>query len=105
MNHHFPLQFAAKSDVGLMRPHNEDSIAVNLNFGLMILADGMGGYNAGEVASTMAITTIEDTFKKKLAVFDAETCEDSTSLMKQMLVEAIENANLRILTAALNTAE
>jgi protein phosphatase len=43
---------------GLVRPHNEDSLSWDLDLGLYIVADGMGGHNAGEVASQMAVETI-----------------------------------------------
>jgi PPM family protein phosphatase len=38
------------SDVGMHRDHNEDAVASDMSIGLMVLADGMGGYKAGEVA-------------------------------------------------------
>src|SRR5258705_13140985 len=46
------------SDVGRVREHNEDTIGVDTDIGLLVLADGMGGYNAGEVASGLAVKTI-----------------------------------------------
>jgi len=46
------------SDTGRRRPHNEDSTLSDPNMGLVILADGMGGYKAGEVASALAVTDI-----------------------------------------------
>ncbi len=46
------------SDVGRKRPHNEDSTISDSGHGLVILADGMGGYKAGEVASALAVMTI-----------------------------------------------
>jgi serine/threonine protein phosphatase PrpC len=49
---------SVKSDKGLKRPHNEDSFATDAALGLYIVCDGMGGGNAGEVASRMAIDTI-----------------------------------------------
>ena len=48
------------TDVGLNREHNEDSIGWDTEMGLVLLADGMGGHNAGEVASELAVTTIRD---------------------------------------------
>ena len=45
------LRFVGLSDTGKVREHNEDTIAVAPDIGLLVLADGMGGYNAGEVAS------------------------------------------------------
>src|SRR5579872_2040800 len=47
--------FAALTDPGRVRANNEDTIAFDAALGLVLLADGMGGYNGGEVASGMAI--------------------------------------------------
>src|SRR5256714_15612344 len=52
------LEVASCTDPGMVRSHNEDSIASDGDQGLVVLADGMGGYNAGEVASCMATTVI-----------------------------------------------
>jgi len=52
------LEIVAETDPGMVRSHNEDSVASDLARGLVVLADGMGGYNAGEVASGMATTVI-----------------------------------------------
>ena len=52
------LEIASCTDPGMVRSHNEDSIASDAANGLVVLADGMGGYNAGEVASGMATTVI-----------------------------------------------
>jgi protein phosphatase len=50
------LEIVSRTDSGKVREHNEDVVFVNPNRGLVILADGMGGYNAGEVASGIAIS-------------------------------------------------
>src|SRR5258708_24471391 len=52
------LEMAKATHTGMVRSHNEDSIAVDAEIGLAVLADGMGGYNAGEVASGIATALI-----------------------------------------------
>lgn len=49
---------------GTVRPHNEDAILTDLDLGLFVVADGMGGVNAGEVASRMAVDTIHGFFER-----------------------------------------
>jgi len=58
MNLEQALQIVSESDVGLVRSRNEDSVAIDGSRGLVVLADGMGGHNAGEIASGMATTMI-----------------------------------------------
>ena len=50
--------FSAQTDQGRVRGNNEDAVIVDPSLGLAILADGMGGYNAGEVASNMAVSLV-----------------------------------------------
>ena len=52
------LEIVVHTDPGLVRGQNEDSVFGDASQGLAILADGMGGYNAGEVASSMATTLL-----------------------------------------------
>ncbi|MES3022227.1 MAG: Stp1/IreP family PP2C-type Ser/Thr phosphatase [Pseudomonadota bacterium] len=58
MNQRTPLDIASLSDPGMLRSHNEDMLATDAGGAFVILADGMGGYNAGEVASEMAVTEL-----------------------------------------------
>lgn len=76
------------SDVGCVRTNNEDSFLVDPGLGLYIVADGMGGAEAGEVASQLAVQSVHS-FLKSTSIRDADT-----------LVRAIQHANRRILDAA-----
>ncbi|MEW5889657.1 MAG: Stp1/IreP family PP2C-type Ser/Thr phosphatase [Pseudomonadota bacterium] len=58
------LQIVSRSDAGMMRSHNEDAVYVSPACGLAILADGMGGYNAGEVAAGMATALLGSELEK-----------------------------------------
>lgn len=59
MNHlEHALRIARHTDTGQLRTRNEDAIASDASIGLAVLADGMGGYNAGDVASQMAVLTV-----------------------------------------------
>jgi protein phosphatase len=69
------LEIVSCTDPGMVRSHNEDSIASDATSGLVVLADGMGGYNAGEVASGIATTVITTELKKlfaKVRPFDVD---------------------------------
>lgn len=50
------LEIVSQTNPGMVRSHNEDSVACEAACGLVVLADGMGGYNAGEVASGIAVS-------------------------------------------------
>ena len=54
------IELAEFTDTGRVRDHNEDAIGSNPDIGLMVLADGMGGYNAGEVASGIAVQIVTE---------------------------------------------
>jgi PPM family protein phosphatase len=92
-------EYAGKSDVGRTRAHNEDSIAIDEKLQLVALADGMGGYQAGEVASKIAIDVVINEIteskltEKDIARIDPET---GTSIAMRRLRSAIEKANNRI---------
>ncbi|MBX9847679.1 MAG: Stp1/IreP family PP2C-type Ser/Thr phosphatase [Rhodocyclaceae bacterium] len=61
------LDIAMHSDSGMVRPHNEDSVYADPASGVVILADGMGGYNAGEVASGMATALLGNMLEEAFA--------------------------------------
>jgi protein phosphatase len=60
MSDKVPLDVTSLSHPGMVRTHNEDSVFVDADAGLAVLADGMGGYNAGEVASGIAVNVISN---------------------------------------------
>ena len=62
------LEIVSLTDPGKVRSHNEDNITTDNEAGFVILADGMGGYNAGEVASGIAVTMLADGLKTTLSV-------------------------------------
>jgi len=88
------------SDVGLVRGHNEDKIAWDENLGLVLLADGMGGHNAGEVASELAVNCVIDSLRGIL-ISDIEDTVDREAAV----VEAIQHANNEIVQVALERQE
>ena len=59
---HTPQSYAARTDVGNVREHNEDSFLVKSP--LFVVADGMGGHEAGEIASKIAVQTMESRIPK-----------------------------------------
>lgn len=79
---------AALTDVGLKREINQDSILVDYELGLFIVADGMGGHRGGEVASALAVETLQDFLKRHWGELKKSP--------KRILVEAYREASARI---------
>ena len=93
--------FAALTDPGRVRANNEDTIAFDdASLGLVLLADGMGGYNGGEVASGMAIALLQASFGRWLA---ARRAGDQHAAVRRALQAGIDEANAAILEAGLRT--
>lgn len=59
------IRFFAATDVGKVRDHNEDNFLVDKKLALFVVADGMGGHAAGEVASAIAVRTLHEEIKKE----------------------------------------
>ncbi len=60
------LDIAGRTDPGVVRKNNEDNLAIDEDLGLLVVADGMGGHNAGEVASELATSTILEFAQKMI---------------------------------------
>ena len=71
------FDMVSATDVGRVRSHNEDSIAADPDIGVATLADGMGGYNAGEVASGIAVAMIPAEMRKLRAELLLDQMSDS----------------------------
>lgn len=99
------LEFASLSDTGLVRAHNEDAIETSQELGLAILADGMGGYNAGEVASRMCVELIAKHLKQKQQSAWIPLLSRQTMVASRWITDAIAYANDRVLEAAHEHAE
>ena len=95
------LDFVLKSHPGRVRPLNEDAIGADPRVGLFVLADGLGGYNAGEVASTMAVSMLLATLSDRLG--DANAAERPFDPGAE-LREALIGMNSSIYRAALNSS-
>ena len=91
------LEYFHAVDTGRARSNNEDSVAVDEANALVVLADGMGGYNAGEVASGMATTFIRNELGRWLA--DAEQRASDLEVRRAMDI-CVDNANRAIFNAA-----
>jgi len=101
------LIFVGQTDTGRVREHNEDTIASDVDVGLLVLADGMGGYNAGEVASGIAVKTITNLVREGLAREDLGSLDRATGLTRPSIVlrDAITRANKIIYQTARSQAE
>ncbi len=92
------------TDPGIMRDHNEDALVLRRENGLAVLADGMGGHQAGEVASAMAVDIIERSIGSALDGLAAQRPPERRAI-KAMVTEAIQQANAAIHGQASSRAE
>lgn len=89
--------YCAQTDPGLTRSNNEDFFLFDENAGFAVLADGMGGYSAGEVASSMAVTSIAKALTSYLSRSVSFSHADD---LCRLLARSVDKANQEILQAA-----
>ena len=96
------LEFAALADVGKTRDHNEDAVAIRPELGLAVVADGMGGYNSGEVASAIAVDTVVEEVTRSVPELVPGQTDPNTGLHYETIVlrDAISRANTKIFRSA-----
>ncbi len=89
------LRLVGQSDTGRVREHNEDTIAFDPDIGLLVLADGMGGYNAGEVASGIAVKTMVNLVRESVEREDLLEGDSDSGLSRATIIlrDAIHRAN------------
>ena len=102
MNLSGKIAFAELTDTGRVREHNEDAIGSDGDIGLMVLADGMGGYNAGEVASGIAVQIVSELATEAAAREDRDDIDPHSGLMRQSIIlrDAVYRANKIIFQTA-----
>ena len=96
------IEFAELTDTGRVREHNEDAIGSVADIGLMVLADGMGGYNAGEVASGIAVQIVTNLASEAAAREELNDIDPHSGLMRQSIIlrDAIYRSNKIIFQTA-----
>jgi protein phosphatase len=90
------VEMVALSDPGMVRALNEDSIFISVEDGLAILADGMGGYSAGEVASAMVIETVSRELLISLPKLRDRPLEEATPDLHEDIEFTVGRANSAI---------
>lgn len=95
-------EFSAGTDQGRVRSNNEDAVSIDHQTQVVVLADGMGGYNAGEVASHMATELIRTEMARWLAQAPQPLQNEQ---VRRTLENAVEHANLAIFQAAQNNPQ
>lgn len=97
------FEMASATDVGRVRAHNEDSISAEPELGLATLADGMGGYNAGEVASGIAVAMVPAEIRKLKESQNGQAMSDAD--VQSMVSAQASKVNTAIFSAAQKDAQ
>ena len=97
------VELFAITDNGKVRSHNEDSVLVSPTLGLAVLADGMGGYNAGEVASGMTTSLIGEGLAKAFAERPpGDRVAAGGYWAQEAIIQEVRRANEAVYSAAQN---
>ncbi|HEX5055957.1 MAG TPA: Stp1/IreP family PP2C-type Ser/Thr phosphatase [Gammaproteobacteria bacterium] len=105
MSPHYKLEISAVTDPGVKRANNEDSIGMEASLGLAVVADGMGGYEGGEVASALAVQTILNELSERIELLrkqHAEADSGEYSIQSLAVRDVIKKSNEIIYNAARN---
>ena len=89
------MKFAARTDIGKYRTLNEDSYFVDEEIGLFVLADGVGGHDAGDVASGIAVAVFQE-WADELHKLPADSIDSSPTGRLETLKELVNQANHRV---------
>jgi PPM family protein phosphatase len=88
------IEMATRSDPGKVRSNNEDAVLANASLGLAVLADGMGGHNAGEVASGMATAVLGSELEQAFSIRPPEAIDgNGQDWMRNLLADVIGRTN------------
>jgi serine/threonine protein phosphatase PrpC len=99
------IESAGISDVGRRRKQNEDSMFLDDRMGLYVVADGMGGHNAGEVASKLVVETIQDYIRQNQSedlIVEPVGRDANLSKEARLLLAGIQLSNRIVHQAALS---
>src|SRR5580692_10843753 len=88
------IRFYAATDVGKVRDHNEDNFLVDKKLALFVVADGMGGHAAGEVASAIAVRTLHEEIRREKDLLDdyAQGGTGAVKVTRKDVVAVVEQA-------------
>lgn len=91
-----PASFHGRTDTGRVRPHNEDSFCTLGNRSLFVVADGMGGHRAGEVASRMAIEALIEFLTEERR----QAAAGNSASSRRLLLDGFHHANQTVMKSA-----